>query len=68
MRTRRSPSRVFGYPFAFPDTEGERYKELQTLAWYRLEDAGRAAGFEEVERLPEPRRPPSSRRLRKAQC
>ena len=45
---------VFGFPLAFPGTEGPEFGRRKGLAWARLEDAARLAGFEEVERLAEP--------------
>lgn len=45
---------VLGYPLAFPDAEGDRFRELQSIAVHRLEDAAYAAGFDDVQRMPEP--------------
>lgn len=45
---------VFGFPLAFPGTEGPRFGHRQGLAWHRLAEAARVAGFEDVERLAEP--------------
>lgn len=45
---------VFGFPLAFPGTGGREFDAQQGLAWYRLDDAAHAAGFDEVERLAEP--------------
>jgi hypothetical chaperone protein len=45
---------VFGFPLAFPGTEGSRYPQLQGMAWHRLVQAARQAGFDEIQQLAEP--------------
>lgn len=49
------PSRVaLGYPVAFVGTEGNNFEALQELAEQRIHDAASAAGFSEIELIPEP--------------
>lgn len=45
---------VLGHPVNFPGTEGARYRELQSIAMERLEQAAGMAGFEEMQFFPEP--------------
>lgn len=45
---------VIGQPVRFAGAEGARFRELQSLAEGRLEQAAAAAGFAEVRRVPEP--------------
>jgi hypothetical chaperone protein len=45
---------VFGYPVAFAGTEGADFEVRQQLALDRLLEAGKTAGFNEIELYPEP--------------
>lgn len=45
---------VLGFPVAFPEAEGARFEELQSLALERLCDAANIAGFTDVVPLEEP--------------
>ena len=45
---------VFGYPVAFAGTEGPDFEMRQQLALDRLQEAGKEAGFREIDFYPEP--------------